>query len=267
MKKENVQNTSEKRSVNDFEHRMTIQLTEQHYIDYAMAHSQDQIKKGRQRAILWAVLFTVVGCVAIYRGAFMEGWMSEIYLVAGVLIGLVAGFFGGIVDSVIMRIADGLMSFPFVLLALILMTILGQGTFNVILAIGIGNVPYFARLVRGQVHIVKNEEYCNAERVLGASPARILFTHILPNAISPIIVYFTLNVASAIISEAALSFLGMGIQPPTASWGNILSGGRTCLRTSPHIATVSGIFILLTVLGFNLLGDGIRDVFDPKQKQ
>ena len=181
--------------------------------------------------------------------------------------GLVAGFFGGIVDSVIMRIADGLMSFPFVLLALILMTILGQGTFNVILAIGIGNVPYFARLVRGQVHIVKNEEYCNAERVLGASPARILFTHILPNAISPIIVYFTLNVASAIISEAALSFLGMGIQPPTASWGNILSGGRTCLRTSPHIATVSGIFILLTVLGFNLLGDGIRDVFDPKQKQ
>ena len=187
--------------------------------------------------------------------------------VAGVLIGLVAGFFGGIVDSVIMRIADGLMSFPFVLLALILMTILGQGTFNVILAIGIGNVPYFARLVRGQVHIVKNEEYCNAERVLGASPARILFTHILPNAISPIIVYFTLNVASAIISEAALSFLGMGIQPPTASWGNILSGGRTCLRTSPHIATVSGIFILLTVLGFNLLGDGIRDVFDPKQKR
>lgn len=187
--------------------------------------------------------------------------------IAGVLIGLVAGFFGGIVDSIIMRIADGMMSFPFVLLALILMTILGQGTFNVILAIGISNVPYFARVVRGQVHIVKKEEYCNAERVLGASSARILFLHILPNAISPIIVYFTLNVASAIISEAALSFLGMGIQPPTASWGNILSGGRTYLRTSPHIATISGLFILLTVIGFNLLGDGIRDVFDPKQKR
>lgn len=185
----------------------------------------------------------------------------------GVLIGLVAGFFGGLLDSIIMRIMDGMMSFPFVLLALILMTILGQGAINVVIALGIGNIPYFARVVRGQVHIVKNEEYCNAERVLGASPARILFTHILPNAISPIIVYFTLNVASAIISEAALSFLGMGITPPTASWGNILSGGRTCLRTSPHIATISGIFILVTVLGFNLLGDGIRDVFDPKQKQ
>ena len=185
----------------------------------------------------------------------------------GVLIGLVAGFFGGLLDSIIMRVMDGMMSFPFVLLALILMTILGQGAINVVIALGIGNIPYFARVVRGQVHIVKNEEYCNAERVLGASPVRILFTHILPNAMSPIIVYFTLNVASAIISEAALSFLGMGITPPTASWGNILSGGRTCLRTSPHIATISGIFILITVLGFNLLGDGIRDVFDPKQKQ
>lgn len=185
----------------------------------------------------------------------------------GVLVGLVAGFFGGLLDSIIMRVMDGMMSFPFVLLALILMTILGQGAINVVIALGIGNIPYFARVVRGQVHIVKNEEYCNAERVLGASPVRILFTHILPNAMSPIIVYFTLNVASAIISEAALSFLGMGITPPTASWGNILSGGRTCLRTSPHIATISGIFILITVLGFNLLGDGIRDVFDPKQKQ
>ncbi len=187
--------------------------------------------------------------------------------VIGVLLGLVAGFFGGLFDSIVMRIMDGMMSFPFVLLALILMTILGQGAINVVIALGIGNIPYFARVVRGQVHIVKNEEYCNAERVLGASPARILFMHILPNAISPIIVYFTLNVASAIISEAALSFLGMGITPPTASWGNILSGGRACLRTSPHIATISGCFILLTVLGFNLLGDGIRDVFDPKQKQ
>ncbi|MBY4797685.1 ABC transporter permease [Collinsella sp. AGMB00827] len=187
--------------------------------------------------------------------------------VVGVLLGLAAGFFGGILDTLIMRVMDGMMAFPFILLALILMTILGQGTVNVIIAIGVANVPYFARVVRGQVRIVKNEEYCSAERVLGASPARILFAHILPNAISPIIVYFTLNVAGAIISEAALSFLGMGIQPPTASWGNILAGGRTSLRTSPHIATVSGLVILVTVLGCNLLGDGIRDVFDPKQKR
>lgn len=208
-----------------------------------------RIMYGAQVSIFVAVGGTIVGAIA------------------GVLLGLVAGFFGGIVDSVIMRIMDGMMAFPFILLALILMTILGTGAQNVILAIGIANVPSFARVVRGQVHIVKNEEYCNAERVLGASSARILFTHILPNALSPIIVYFTLNIASAIISEAALSFLGLGITPPDASWGNILSGGRNCLNTAPHIAAISGIFILLTVLGFNLLGDGIRDVFDPKQKQ
>ena len=187
--------------------------------------------------------------------------------VIGVLLGLVAGFFGGIADSIIMRIMDGMMAFPFILLSLILMTILGTGTLNVILAIGIANVPNFARVVRGQVHVVKNEEYCNAERVLGASNARILFRHIFANALSPIIVYFTLNIASAIISEAALSFLGLGITPPTASWGNILSDGKNSLQLAPHIATISGIFILLTVLGFNLLGDGIRDVLDPKQKR
>lgn len=187
--------------------------------------------------------------------------------IVGILLGLIAGYFGGIVDSVIMRIMDGMMAFPFILLALILMTILGTGTVNVILAIGVSNVPSFARVVRGQVHVVKNQEYCNAERVLGASGSRILFRHILANSISPIIVYFTLNVASAIISEAALSFLGMGITPPTPSWGNILSEGKEALRTAPHVATVSGMFILVTVVGFNLLGDGIRDVLDPKQKR
>ena len=185
----------------------------------------------------------------------------------GLLLGLIAGYRGGIVDSVIMRVMDGMFAFPFILLSIILMTILGSGVLNVILAIGISNVPSFARIVRGQVHIVKNEEYCNSSRVLGASGPRILFLHILPNAISPTIVYFTLNVAGSIISEAALSFLGLGIAPPTASWGNILQGGRNCLNTAPHIATISGLFILITVLGFNLLGDGIRDVLDPKMKK
>lgn len=187
--------------------------------------------------------------------------------IIGVLLGLVAGFRGGIVDSVIMRIMDGMMAFPFVLLSIILMTILGSGVPNVILAIGIANVPNFARIVRGQVHIVKTQEYCNAERALGASGTRILFHHIFANALSPTIVYFTLNIAGAIISEAALSFLGLGIAPPDASWGNILSAGRNCLNTAPHIATISGFFILITVLGFNLLGDGIRDVLDPKMKK
>ena len=201
-----------------------------------------------------------ISLIAAIGGTFVGG-------IIGILLGLIAGYAGGIVDAVIMRFMDGLLAFPFVLLAIILMTILGSGLQNVILAIGIGNVPTFARVVRGQVHIVKNEEYCNAGRVIGISNARMLFCHILPNTISPIIVYATLNVAGAIISEATLSFLGLGISQPTASWGNILRAGRVCLNTAPHIATISGVFILVTVLGFNLLGDGVRDVLDPKMKR
>ena len=201
-----------------------------------------------------------ISLIAAIGGTFVGG-------IIGILLGLIAGYAGGIVDAVIMRFMDGLLAFPFVLLAIILMTILGSGLQNVILAIGIGNVPTFARVVRGQVHIVKNEEYCNAGRVIGISNARMLFCHILPNTISPIIVYATLNVAGAIISEATLSFLGLGISQPTASWGNILRAGRDCLNTAPHIATISDVFILVTVLGFNLLGDGVRDVLDPKMKR
>ena len=185
----------------------------------------------------------------------------------GILLGLIAGYKGGVVDSIIMRIMDGMFAFPFLLLAMIIMTVLGSGVQNVILALGISNVPSFARMVRGQVHVVKNEDYCNAARALGESDKRILFRHILPNTISPIIVYATMNMASAIISEASLSFLGLGIMPPTASWGNILTSGKSYLQTAPHIATEAGLCILITVIGFNLLGDGIRDVLDPKMKK
>ncbi len=187
--------------------------------------------------------------------------------VVGIFLGLIAGYRGGWWDSVIMRFMDGMFAFPFVLLAIVLMTVLGDGLKNVILAIGIANIPGCARIVRGQVHVVKNEEYCKAIEALGGSGGRILFHHILPNILSPVIVFITLNVASAIISEAALSFLGMGIQPPQASWGNILRAGKDTLNTAPHIATISGIFILISVLGFNLLGDGIRDIMDPKMKR
>ena len=186
---------------------------------------------------------------------------------AGVLIGLCAGYCGGIIDAVLMRIMDGMFSFPFILLAMILITVLGNGVLNVIFAIGIASVPGFARVTRGQVLIVKEEEYCNACRVVGVSSLRLLFCHILPNCVSQIIVYATLRVASAIISEASLSFLGLGIALPTASWGSILRVGRDCLTTAPHVAGVPGLFILVTVVGFTLLGDGIRDVLDPKMKQ
>ena len=187
--------------------------------------------------------------------------------IIGVLIGLTAGYFGGWIDAVFMRIMDGMFSFPFILLAMILITVLGNGVMNVILAIGIASVPGFARVTRGQVLIVKEEEYCNACRVVGVSPVRLLFLHILPNCVSQIIVYATLRIASAIISEASLSFLGLGIALPTASWGSILRVGRDCLTTAPHVAGTAGAFILVTVIGFNLLGDGIRDVMDPKMKQ
>lgn len=187
--------------------------------------------------------------------------------VIGVLLGLISGFAGGKVDAVIMRIMDGMFAFPFILLSILLVTILGSGVFNVILAIGIGNVPRFARVVRSKVIVAKNEEYCNAERILGASSARIMFSHILPNTVSEVVVYATLCVGSAIISEASLSFLGLGILIPTPSWGNILRGGRGCLTTAPHIATISGLFIFVAVIGFNLVGDGIRDVMDPKMKK
>ena len=188
-------------------------------------------------------------------------------LFSGGLLGIIAGYFGGTVDTVIMRIMDGMFAFPFILLSILLVTILGSGVFNVILAIGIGNVPRFARVVRSKVIVAKNEEYCNAERVLGASPLRIMFSHVLPNTVSEVIVYATLCVGSAIISEASLSFLGLGILIPTPSWGNILRAGRGCLTTSPYIATISGLFIFVAVIGFNLVGDGIRDVMDPKMKK
>lgn len=191
--------------------------------------------------------------------------------IIGIILGLISGFKGGWVDSVTMRLMDGMLAFPFILLAIVLVTVLSDTgsseAFNVILAIGIANVPSYARLVRAQVHVVKNEEFCHAIRAIGSSDKRLVFHHILPNVLSPIIVFASLRVAGAIISEAALSFLGLGISPPTATWGNILRSGKDVLNTAPHVATISGVFILVTVLGFNLLGDGIRDVLDPKMKR
>ncbi|WP_096440808.1 ABC transporter permease [Alteribacter populi] len=186
--------------------------------------------------------------------------------IVGTLLGLVSGYYGGRVDSIIMRAMDGLFAFPFILLAIVLMTVLGQGLFNVIIAIGTAIIPGFARIVRGQVLNVKEEEFIEVTRSLGAKDGKIIFHHILPNCTAPIIVYGTMAIAGAIISEAALSFLGLGVQPPTASWGSILRDGKDFLVLSPHMATFSGLAILLSVLGFNVFGDGLRDALDPKMK-
>ncbi|RDU35242.1 ABC transporter permease [Neobacillus piezotolerans] len=207
------------------------------------------------RLIYGARISLIVGVSAVVFGAFF-----------GTLLGLLSGYFGGRLDSIIMRTMDGLFAFPFILLAITLMTVLGQGLINVIIAIGIANVPGFGRIVRGQVLSVKEEEFIEVTRSLGATHSRILFQHVLPNCLAPLIVYGTMSVAGAIVSEAALSFLGLGVQPPTASWGSILKDGKDFLVLSPHMATFSGLAILLTVLGINLFGDGLRDALDPKMK-
>ncbi|MFD1416076.1 ABC transporter permease [Oceanobacillus jeddahense] len=207
------------------------------------------------RIIYGSRISLVVGISAVLFGA-----------VFGSSLGLISGYFGGRTDTIIMRIMDGMMAFPFILLAIVLMTVLGQGLFNVIIAIGVSNIPGFARVVRGQVLNVKEAEYIEVTRSLGARHGRILFRHIVPNSVAPLIVYATMGVAGAIISEASLSFLGLGVQPPTASWGSMLQEGKDFLVLSPELATFSGLAILITVLGINLFGDGLRDALDPKMR-
>jgi peptide/nickel transport system permease protein len=207
------------------------------------------------RIIYGARISLIVGIAAVLFGA-----------VLGSFLGLISGYFGGKTDTIIMRIMDGMMAFPFILLSIVLMTVLGQGLVNVILAIGISNIPGFARVVRGQVLTVKESEYIEVTRSLGAKHGRIIFKHVVPNSIAPLIVYATMSVAGAIISEASLSFLGLGVQPPTASWGSMLQEGKNFLVLSPELATISGLAILITVLGINIFGDGLRDALDPKMK-
>jgi peptide/nickel transport system permease protein len=207
------------------------------------------------RIIYGARISLIVGIAAVLFGA-----------VLGSFLGLISGYFGGKTDTIIMRIMDGMMAFPFILLSIVLMTVLGQGLVNVILAIGISNIPGFARVVRGQVLTVKESEYIEVTRSLGAKHGRIIFKHVVPNSIAPLIVYSTMSVAGAIISEASLSFLGLGVQPPTASWGSMLQEGKNFLVLSPELATISGLAILITVLGINIFGDGLRDALDPKMK-
>lgn len=179
-------------------------------------------------------------------------------------IGLIAGFTGGWLDEGLMRLIDIMLAFPYLLLAIAIVATLGPGETNTTLAIGIGAIPGYARLVRGQVLSLREREFILAARSLGASTHRILWRHIVPNMIAPILVYMTLSMAGAILVEAALSFLGLGVQPPWPSWGLMVATGRDFLRIAPHVATIPGLAIMLAVLGFNLLGDGLRDALDPR---
>ncbi|GAC1641554.1 MAG: ABC transporter permease [Chloroflexota bacterium] len=199
------------------------------------------------------------------RSALLAGVVANgIATVLGVFIGLIAGYYGRWIDALLMRMTDVMLSFPYLLLALIIVSILGTGLTSAIIAIGIVYTPQFARLVRGTVLEARDLEYVQAARALGIPSARIMRRHVLPNVLAPIMVMATLTVGLAIVETAGLSFLGLGAQPPAADWGAMLADGRSYMLSAPWIATFPGLAILITVLGFNLLGDGLRDVLNPR---
>lgn len=201
------------------------------------------------------------------RISLLVGFISvSIAVVIGTLMGLVSGYYGRWVDTVVMRFVDIMLAFPGILLALALVSILGPSLTNLMIAVGISSVPSYARLVRGSVLAARENVYVEAARVVGCSDILIMRRHVLPNVVAPIIVLATLGVAAAILWAAALSFLGLGSQPPTPEWGRMLAEGRNYLREQWWIATFPGVAIMLTVLAMNLLGDGLRDVLDPRQR-
>jgi peptide/nickel transport system permease protein len=182
----------------------------------------------------------------------------------GTLLGLTAGYFRGLVDSMIMRLIDILLAFPAILLAIAIVAVRGPGLTNTMIAVSIVGIPGYARVVRSMVLSIREREYVEAARMVGVSDLRIMFRHILPNSLSPIIVQATLGVGGAILFAAALGFLGLGAQPPSPEWGAMIGDGIPFLRQSPHMVFFPGMAIMLTVLGFNLLGDGLRDALDPQ---
>jgi peptide/nickel transport system permease protein len=191
---------------------------------------------------------------------------AGVAVLLGTVIGALAGYFGGAIDNILMRFTEIVMSFPTFFLLITIVSIVERSIFNIMLVIGLTSWPGLARMVRGQFLSLREQEFVLAARALGASNARIIFRHILPNAMAPVIVSATLRIGGAILTESGLSFLGLGVQEPFPSWGNIINTGRTFLRQAPWITAFPGIFIFLTVLSFNYVGDGLRDALDPRLK-
>lgn len=187
--------------------------------------------------------------------------------VIGVILGIVSGYYGGKIDTIIMRVMDVLLAFPGILLALAIVSVLGGSLNNVIIAVAVFSIPAFARIVRGSTLSVRKLEYIDAMKALGASDFRIIFKHILPNVMSPIIVQATLRIATAVLTASGLSFLGLGAQPPTPEWGAMLSEGRAFMTEHPHVILFPGMMIVIVVLAFNIFGDGLRDALDPKMNR
>ncbi|NYT35373.1 glutathione ABC transporter permease GsiD [Allopusillimonas soli] len=208
------------------------------------------------RILMGARISLAAGFVSVALGALV-----------GTVLGMLAGYYEGWWDRITMRISDVLLAFPGILLAIGVVAVLGSSMVNVIIAVAIFSVPAFARLVRGSTLAIKNMTYIEAMRSIGASDRVILFRHILPGTISPIVVYGTMRIGTSIITAASLSFLGMGAQPPTPEWGAMLNEARADMLLAPHVAIFPALAIFLTVLAFNLLGDGLRDALDPKIEQ
>jgi peptide/nickel transport system permease protein len=199
------------------------------------------------------------------RLSLMVGFSTVTFaIIIGTVLGAIAGYFGGWWDNIIMRVMDVLLAFPSLLLAIAIVTVLGPGLINALLAIGIVSIPAYARVMRASVLSVREMDYVSATRALGGGNMQILFKRILPNALTPLIVQGTLGIASAILDAAALSFIGLGAQPPTPEWGSMLGAERNQVFTAPHLVFYPGLAIMLTVLSFNLIGDGLRDALDPR---
>jgi peptide/nickel transport system permease protein len=216
----------------------------------------DEFGRDLVSRLLWGARITL----------FVSITATVMALVAGSLLGLLSGFFMGWFDILVMRLIDILMAFPYFLLAITVIAALGPGLLNGMIAIAIVNIPFFTRIVRGVVLSIKELNYVEAARALGANRYRIIGQHVLINCFSSIVVAGTLNIGWMITAAAGLSFLGLGVQPPTADWGTMIASGRQYISVAPHVATLPGLAIFFTVLGFNLLGDGLRDALDPRLK-
>ena len=201
------------------------------------------------------------------RTALLIGFASIVVGgIAGILLGTLAGYFGGWVDFVIMRITDALLAIPSIVLAMSLMLILKQNIFNIVIAVSISSLTGYIRIMRGQVLTIKQSDYIMAGKILGMKSPALIIKHLVPNCMSPIIVTATMNLGNAILTEASLSYLNVGVPAPTAAWGSMVSNGKDYIISHPELAIAPGIAILILVLAFNLLGDGIRDVLDPRIK-
>lgn len=216
----------------------------------------DELGRDLLSRVLWGSRLTFgVGLVA-----------AAISAVAGLLFGMISAFYGGVVDTLITRLMDVMMSFPYILLAIVIVAILGPGLMNALLAVAVLGIPFFVRIIRAEVLSLRSSEFVEAARALGARDSQILFRHLLPNIVTPLTVVFSLYVGYLILASSGLSFLGMGAQPPTAEWGAMLASGRQYIIIAPHVALVPGTAIFVLVLGTNLMGEGISDALDPKRE-